>query len=495
MREFGPKAMQQTTPGRTPQSSTPNPKLAIGQANSPLEQQADHMAEQVVRPDASLAAAPAHVSPTTQTAAGEVDGRIASEIQGLSGGGAPLPEPSRAFFESRFGHDFAAVRIHADDRSASLARSVDARAFTVGRDIVFGAGEYSPHTGEGARLLAHELTHVAQQRNSQAILQRQPAQGGPSSSTAQPSLVEVNDQIAIVREGLLPLDFYNRKDIRKLSFDGRMTLEFKRKLQAITRLGELRREEAVLTLVALLEDRIASPKKGFTPEQTFLLKQAAAEALGKIGGTAALSKLSGLLKSKDPDERKIAAQGLPGVTGGQAATDLLKALQAETDDGLKAQIIYALGRAAGSVSDIEKRAIAAELIHQMETGKDEVKLAAIGALGKLRHKSATEPLLKQLVKSHDEEPMAAAIVAALGDIGDPKAADLVIVILKVHVKPRVRIEAALALGKIGGPKARAALKERRNQETDASVRAAILKAMTPVIHWTFRSASPEKGTE
>jgi hypothetical protein len=448
------------------------------------------MAEQVMRkePDASPAAAPAHVSPTAQDAAGEIDGRVASEIRSLSGGGAPLPESSRAFFESRFGHDFAAVRIHSDDRSARLAHSVDARAFTLGRDIVFGAGEYSPRTGEGARLLAHELTHVAQQRSSQAILQRQPAPGGPSPSTAQPSLIEVNDQLAIVREGQLPLKLYTAEN-RALSFEGRMTLEFQRKLAAIHRLGELRSELAVLTLVALLEDRFASPKRDFSPTQKFLLKQAAADALAKIGGTAALSKLSGLLKSKDPDERKIAAQGLPGVTGGQTATDLLKALQAETDDGLKAQIIFALGRAAFHVRDIrEKQAITAELIHQMETGKDEVKLPAIEALGKFRQKSATEPLLKQLVKSHDEEPMAAAIVTALGDIGDQKAVDLVIVILRVHMKPRVRIEAALALGKIGGSKAKAALKERLNQEKDAGVKKAISTAMNipSVIHWTFR---------
>lgn len=501
--EHVPKAIQQTKPstskmpGRMLPSSATQPKLAIGQVDSPLEQQADRMAEQVMRKesDASLAAAPSHVSPTTQAAAGEIDGRVASEIRSLSGGGAPLPEPSRAFFESRLGHDFATVRIHSDDRSARLARSVDARAFTLGRDIVFGAGEYSPRTGEGARLLAHELTHVAQQRNSQAILQRQPAKGGPSPSTAKPVIDEANEQLVIIREAQLPLDFFNQPENRALSLEERLTLEFNRKLQAIHKLGDLKlsglkAEHAVLTLVALLEDKLASPKKGFSPTQKILLKQAAAEVLARIGGTAALAKLTDLLKSKDPDERKAAAQGLPGVTGGQTAADLLKALQAEKDDGLKAQIIFALGRTAIFVSDVrEKQAIAAELIHQMETGKDAVQLAAIDVLGKLRPKSATEPLVKQLTKSHREEPVAAAIVNALGEIGDPKAVDMVVIMLRVHEKKRVRIEAALALGKIGGPKARAALKDRLNQETDASVKAAISKAMLlPVIHWTFRAA-------
>ena len=68
--------------------------------------------------------------------------------------------------ESRFGHDFSRVRIHADSRAAESARAVDAQAYTVGRDVVFGSGQYSPGTGEGKRLLAHELTHVVQQRGS-----------------------------------------------------------------------------------------------------------------------------------------------------------------------------------------------------------------------------------------------------------------------------------------------------------------------------------------
>lgn len=74
------------------------------------------------------------------------------------------------------GHDFSRVRVHAGERAAAAARSLDARAFTVGRDIVFGAGEYAPHTPAGRRLLAHELTHVVQQADAAgrpAAIQRQ----------------------------------------------------------------------------------------------------------------------------------------------------------------------------------------------------------------------------------------------------------------------------------------------------------------------------------
>jgi hypothetical protein len=77
--------------------------------------------------------------------------------------GRPLDKATRAFFEPRFGHDFSKVRIHADDQAAESARAVSAVAYTVGRDVVFGAGQYAPATMGGRKLLAHELSHVTQQ--------------------------------------------------------------------------------------------------------------------------------------------------------------------------------------------------------------------------------------------------------------------------------------------------------------------------------------------
>jgi hypothetical protein len=70
--------------------------------------------------------------------------------------------------ESAFGHDFGRVRIHTDERSGAAARAVHARAYSVGENIVFGQGHYAPRTTGGARLLAHELTHVVQQRRGAA---------------------------------------------------------------------------------------------------------------------------------------------------------------------------------------------------------------------------------------------------------------------------------------------------------------------------------------
>jgi hypothetical protein len=94
-----------------------------------------------------------------------------ARINTIRGGGQSLPESVRAFFEPRFGADFSQVRVHTDPNAAASAQGVNALAYTVGRDVVFGAGQYAPGTDHGNRLLAHELTHVVQQ-GDQAMVQR-----------------------------------------------------------------------------------------------------------------------------------------------------------------------------------------------------------------------------------------------------------------------------------------------------------------------------------
>lgn len=81
----------------------------------------------------------------------------------LASPGQPLDQAARVEMESRFGHDFSRVRVHTDARAAESVRAVDALAYTVGRDVVFAAGQYMPETGPGRGLLAHELAHVVQQ--------------------------------------------------------------------------------------------------------------------------------------------------------------------------------------------------------------------------------------------------------------------------------------------------------------------------------------------
>ncbi len=77
--------------------------------------------------------------------------------------GQPLDADTLRFMEPRFGHNFSDVRVHADPSAERSAQAVQARAYTVGRHIVFGAGQYAAHSPAGRSLLAHELTHTVQQ--------------------------------------------------------------------------------------------------------------------------------------------------------------------------------------------------------------------------------------------------------------------------------------------------------------------------------------------
>lgn len=81
----------------------------------------------------------------------------------LTSPGRPLDAATRNFMEPRFGYDFSGVRLHTDAKAAESARAVGALAYTVGQNVVFGSGQHTPHTSAGQRLIAHELTHVMQQ--------------------------------------------------------------------------------------------------------------------------------------------------------------------------------------------------------------------------------------------------------------------------------------------------------------------------------------------
>jgi len=98
---------------------------------------------------------------------------IEAQVGALRSGGQPLSPVLLSFYEPRFNHDFSAVRVHTDSRSAQVSQRVQARAFTVGRDVVFGAGEYQPASRNGRHLIAHELTHVIQQ--TPLVARRSPA--------------------------------------------------------------------------------------------------------------------------------------------------------------------------------------------------------------------------------------------------------------------------------------------------------------------------------
>lgn len=196
------------------------PKLTVGAAVDPCEQEADAIAEQVVArlrsddPSAEPANAAAHdeheegedhahrgllrrlrrtVSPAESAeiglGGGDLDAGAEAHVDALRAGGTPLPANVRRSMEGAFGADFSGVRVHHGAESETLNRKLGAAAFTVGGDIFLGAATQSLEQPAGQRLLAHELVHTVQQGAARLVettdstplspsrVQRQPAAG------------------------------------------------------------------------------------------------------------------------------------------------------------------------------------------------------------------------------------------------------------------------------------------------------------------------------
>lgn len=122
----------------------------------------------------------------------------------LRSSGQPLDDTTRAFMEPRFGFDFGQVRVHTDERAAQSAASVSALAYTVGQDVVFGAGQYAPGTSEGRRLVAHELTHVAQQEPAPPLARTLTIED--QSETSEQVANTIADQVAGTNESPVRAD-------------------------------------------------------------------------------------------------------------------------------------------------------------------------------------------------------------------------------------------------------------------------------------------------
>lgn len=180
-------------------------KLTVGASNDPLEQEADRVADRVL-------AAPSHSAVngiplriqryTGQTSAG-MEIAPASVDRVLASSGSPLEPALRQDMEQRFGYDFSRVRVHSGVAAEQSAQEANAYAYTVGHNIVFSTKQYAPHTEAGRWLVAHELTHVLQQREGSLALQRAEVDDNPTfcfPDDGSPALLDVgsvlNDWIA-----------------------------------------------------------------------------------------------------------------------------------------------------------------------------------------------------------------------------------------------------------------------------------------------------------
>ena len=209
-------------------------KLTISQPGDPYEREADRIADQIMHmPNQEVFSIP-HSPTTLQRACGAcADGQkpcpkcslddelqrkslvspmtsliqrkneghkdgfpdVQASINAIRGGGQPLSESARVFFEPRFGHDFSGVRVHTSAAASAVANSLNARAYTHGHNIVFGSGQFAPETDNGKRLLAHELTHVLQQNHAStlpgSVVQRQRSSEGALQRQLQNKVVQL----------------------------------------------------------------------------------------------------------------------------------------------------------------------------------------------------------------------------------------------------------------------------------------------------------------
>ena len=153
-------------------------KLTIGAAGDKYEQEADRVASEVVKkihaPEHRLSKNEETLQPKLMVQ-GKADGKmtaspeIVSSIQGARGSGKDLADDIREPMEQVFGADLSVVKVHTDSNADRLNKSIQARAFTTGKDVFFRQGEYNPGSRDGQELIAHELTHVVQQSGQTRI--------------------------------------------------------------------------------------------------------------------------------------------------------------------------------------------------------------------------------------------------------------------------------------------------------------------------------------
>jgi hypothetical protein len=157
------------------------PRLEAVNADDIHEREADRVADQIVSAKATVETAPEAkmATPRIQRFTGHPNAQTgvesASVDRALADPGRPLEPGIRQEMEQHFSHDFSRLRVYTGPGAAASARDMDAKAYAIGRNIVFGEGQFALHTHEGRHLLAHELTHVVQQQGGNASMQREPA--------------------------------------------------------------------------------------------------------------------------------------------------------------------------------------------------------------------------------------------------------------------------------------------------------------------------------
>ena len=176
-------------------SRTVQTKLHVSAPGDQLDQEADRVAELVMRmpeneadlarsepPELPAASLSLSKHPQSVEGGATISDTLASQLDATRGNGNSMQSSVRGFMERRFGADFSAVRIHTGDYAVQMSRELGAQAFTVGNDIYFDAGRYLPEQQSGRQLLAHELTHTLQRKGAGARVLRSCTTNPPAAN-------------------------------------------------------------------------------------------------------------------------------------------------------------------------------------------------------------------------------------------------------------------------------------------------------------------------
>ena len=251
----------------------------------------------------------------------EVSAGLEADINNARGSGQPLPDSVRSSLEPRLGHDFSQVHIHADAKADELSQQLGARAFTTGNDVFFREGAYQPSSEDGRGLIAHELTHVVQQRA--ARVSRQAAETEQASAESkEEAKKELKDDVDKLKTKLEP-EYV--KDILRIAAECQaQNMEESSYKWAV--------EEAVEAASTTLKKKTATAD--VTPEQQEkMIKEllnAAADVM-KLGGDDKAVE-SALKKARDLAQAQLTAATKnlkPGSTRAKAKEVANKAVQVQ----------------------------------------------------------------------------------------------------------------------------------------------------------------------
>ena len=309
-------------------------KLLVGAAQDRWEQEADRLADEVMRSWASLPGlrrdAGEPVRPTAgapgpdPASAFEADSSVASRLAARQGVGRPLPAAVQGRMEDAFGADFSTVHVHADTEAGELSAGLHARAFTCGRDVYFASGAYDPASRSGQRLLAHELTHVVQQGGSPQAARWVEGRSGSSAGQRLAVQRQGEDGSGHVLGGLrLPLTTpaADRELLNELRESAR------RPPAVVPRVGPT-------TTVAEVEGHLAERRKAM---ETDFARQ------GELNLLRQLAREVGLRIPELDNDVGVSAEIVARVVGAYAAARLDKNREIVLHDGTSTQ--YAVSRA------------------------------------------------------------------------------------------------------------------------------------------------------